>query len=115
MIREASIEHAGQRLLKSAGFVSEKRGKNGWPDREVYVAPRYHEWIEWKRPGGTLTPAQRVRIPKMRARGELVHVIDNLADLKKLITHWQSITLRWSEGPHHACSFESIPAPAIGG
>lgn len=107
MIREASIELAGQRVLKAAGFISEKRGRNGWPDREVYVAPRYHEWIEWKRPGGTLTPAQERRIPKMRAQGEAVHVIDNLADLARLITDWK---IRW----HCAGPFRPIPPPALG-
>lgn len=88
MTLESSIERAGQRLLRAAGFASEKRGMNGWPDREVYTAPCRHEWIEWKRPGGTLTPAQVVRIPKLRARGELVHVIDNLNDLRRLIYAW---------------------------
>lgn len=89
--RESSIERAGQDLLREAGYASEKRGRDGWPDREVFVAPRTHEWIEWKRPGGRLTPAQARRIPKMRARGERVWVVDSLLCLRDLIETWKGV------------------------
>lgn len=89
--RESSIERAGQALLREAGYVSEKRGRDGWPDREVFVAPGRHEWVEWKRPGGRLTPAQERRIPKMRARGERVWVVDSLPHISVLIAFWRSV------------------------
>jgi hypothetical protein len=57
-----------------------KCGKNGIPDRLVIVGPCRHVWFEFKQPGGGLTPAQKRRIPKMRSRGEVVHLIDSTSD-----------------------------------
>ncbi len=104
VIREISLEHAGQRELEAAGYVAEKRGRDGWPDREVYVAPRTHEWIEWKRPGGRLTPAQERRVPKMRERGEVVHVIDDLRDLLTIMDLWR---IKYGPPP-----LRDVPAPS---
>lgn len=88
-MREAYLERRGQDVLEEEGYVALKLGKDGWPDREVFVAATRHEFIEWKTPTGSLTPAQKRRIPKLRARGEVVHVIDNLAALGALIREWR--------------------------
>lgn len=94
MPRESYIETEGLRLLNVDGFEAIKVGLQGWPDRMVITAPGHHEWVEWKQPSGRLTDAQLRRIPKMRAFGEQVHVVDDLEDLKFLITKWKRCRTR---------------------
>ncbi len=106
-MKESYLERRGQDVLEAEGYEALKLGWEGWPDREVFVAPRRHEFIEWKRPGGRLTPAQERRIPKLRARGEVVHVIDNLAALAALIREWRRT--------YGAPSFGHVPASGAGG
>lgn len=56
-----------------------KFGLNGWPDRLVLLGHGRHCWFEFKRRKfGSLTPAQRRLIPKLRARGERVYVVRSL-------------------------------------
>ncbi len=79
MARESGIETRACVTLKASGIETVKCGKNGLPDRFVIVGPCRHVWFEFKQPGGGLTPAQRRRIPKMRARGEVVYIIESVA------------------------------------
>jgi hypothetical protein len=72
---EHTIEGLACSLLKSRGCLTPKMGTEGWPDRLVIWAPGHHFWIEFKRPGGTLTKAQRVRIPHLLKAGEEVHIV----------------------------------------
>jgi hypothetical protein len=60
-------------------------GREGWPDRLVIYAAGRHFWIEWKQPDGSLTPAQKVRIPRMRASGETVFIPDTRAEITELL------------------------------
>jgi hypothetical protein len=77
---ERHIEDRGTTLLVNAGCVVLKLGQEGWPDRLVLWAPGRHFWIEWKAPGKPMTKAQKVRIPRMRAMGESVYVLDKAQD-----------------------------------
>ena len=76
MAREVYIEGLACSLLRGRGCLTPKMGTEGWPDRLVVYAPGKHFWIEFKKPGGRLTPAQKVRIPRLRKRGEEIHIID---------------------------------------
>jgi hypothetical protein len=102
-MRESTLERRGEQLLVEHGLASIKLGKNGWPDRMVFCGPCAHEFVEWKRPGGRLTAAQKRRVPKLRARGEVVYVIDNLAAFERLIHHWERT---------YAREVADVPAPA---
>lgn len=53
-----------------------KVGLRGWPDRLVVLGLGQHCWFEFKRRKfGSLTPAQRRRIPELRGAGERVYVL----------------------------------------
>lgn len=80
MARESSIEVRGCIELHGAGYPTRKLGAQGWPDRIVFLPGRQHCFMEWKQPGGSLTPAQRRRIIALRERGELVAVLDDWRD-----------------------------------
>jgi hypothetical protein len=77
---ELHIENRGTRLLKAAGCLVLKVGDDGWPDRLVIWMARRHFWIEWKSPNGELTKAQKIRIPRLRAMGESVYILERAAD-----------------------------------
>lgn len=74
---ELAIEKRSVRLLEKEDIEAIKFGKKGRPDRLILLGGRHHIWYEYKRPDGTLTPAQRRRIPKMLKRGERVFIITN--------------------------------------
>jgi hypothetical protein len=89
-VSEADIEKActqileldGWRPLKTNPCSDRSRGKGfgevGMADYLYMrcVVPGYAEvmWIEWKRPGGRLAPAQRAWIEKERGKGGQVYV-----------------------------------------
>jgi hypothetical protein len=77
---ERHIEDRGTTLLETAGCVVLKLGWDGWPDRLVLWAPGRHFWIEWKAPGKPMTKAQKVRIPRLRAMGESVYILERGGD-----------------------------------
>ena len=85
-MREATQEKRATNLVEAAfgpdSYV--KRGKDGEPDREVMCGHGLHFWVEWKTPTGDLTAAQKIRIPRLRRRGDLVLV---LTDATELIPH----------------------------
>lgn len=60
-----------------------KMGKEGWPDRLILLGQGRHCWFEFKRAKfGSLTPAQKRRLPAMRLRGEHVYIIRSLAQAR---------------------------------
>lgn len=75
-MREASIERRCVQAIEALDWAHVKVGFQGWPDRLVMWAPGRHFWWEAKTEIGSLTPAQRVRIPRMRAAGETVFLGD---------------------------------------
>ena len=80
MARELGIEKFGTDLLSALGWLQVKVGYDGWPDRLVIWAPTRHFWWEVKQPDGSLTKAQRIRIPWLRDAGEIVFIYDSRND-----------------------------------
>lgn len=85
MARESHIERSACRLLQQAGCLTPKAGTDGWPDRLVIWAPGRHFWIEFKTPTGRLTTAQKVRIPRLMARGEEIYVVTSASEALALL------------------------------
>lgn len=81
MPRELGIERAANDLLAALGWLQVKVGYDGWPDRLVVFAPMRHFWWEHKQPDGSLTRAQRVRIPLLQQAGEVVVMFDRRSDV----------------------------------
>jgi hypothetical protein len=84
-VLEANIERPSCEWLRAQGCDVFKLGQDGVPDRLVIYAPGRHYWLEFKRPGGTLTAAQKKRIPMMRRRGHKVFVIDTQAEVRSIL------------------------------
>jgi hypothetical protein len=82
--REAGIEDHLIRCVERVGWLQLKIGYDGWPDRLVIFAPRRHFWVELKQPDGSLTPAQKVRIPKLVSAGETVFIPDTRREITEL-------------------------------
>ncbi len=69
-----------------------KFGLRGWPDRLVLLGDGRHFWLEFKRRKfGSLTPAQRRRIPKLRRRGEPVYVVRTMPEVMQALARERSI------------------------
>lgn len=75
-------KHVEQPVLdwcKKRGIMHRKMnglGFRGWPDRLFILPSGRVVWIEFKRPGGKLTPLQEAIHAKLEALGHHVHVID---------------------------------------
>lgn len=77
---EVNVEQEACRQLEAEGMWTTKHGKQGWPDRQVFIAPKHHVWFEFKRAKfASLTRAQKRRIPWLEARGEKVYLITSVA------------------------------------
>jgi hypothetical protein len=85
MSQEKFIERQACRALVAEGCMCPKVGFDGWPDRLVVYAPGKHMWMEFKAPGGKLTKAQKVRIPLLVAKGEMVWIVTNTAQAVELV------------------------------
>ncbi len=87
MAREAtSVEQPLVEGCKALGWPTVKVGWDGWPDRLVMWAPDRHFWVETKNREGRLTPAQKVRIPWMRRRGETVFIPSSRQEVLQMLT-----------------------------
>lgn len=86
MARErTSVEQPLLTGCKALDWIARKDGQEGWPDRQVIWAPGRHFWVETKGASGRLTPAQKVRIPWLRARGEVVFIPSSRAEVVALL------------------------------
>lgn len=87
---ERDFENAAVRYAHGErGFTSRKMnglGFRGWPDR-LFIWPKGNrmEWVEFKQPGEEPTPVQRKVHRMLRARGNVVHVVDNWVDFYVVI------------------------------
>lgn len=87
MRSESDIEQRHRRDAIAAGWLVvkiEKASPNGFPDR-MYFKNRRTVIIEWKKPGGTIRPQQKLRIGELMDRGIEVHVIDNIDDANRVL------------------------------
>jgi hypothetical protein len=83
--RESGIETHFRTEVRGNGWVEKKEGQDGWPDRLIIWAPGRHFWTELKQPDGSLTAAQKQRIPWLRRLGETVFILDTRADITHLM------------------------------
>lgn len=102
---EAKIQDAVIKYARSKGLLCKKNevGRymvaSGWPDymvfgvstirdvyhgREVLALPKV-VFMEFKRPGGKLTPLQQDVYDKLRAKGFTYYMVDDAAEGKALI------------------------------
>jgi len=87
---ESRIEKKIVKALREQGFESVKVGKTGWPDRFVIIGPGQHIWLEVKQPGGSLTPAQKRKIPWMKDLGEPIYVVESVEEALAIAErHWR--------------------------
>lgn len=84
--RESAIEKDACKWAVRNGWMAVKLqdlGNTGWPDR-TFIKNGKVLWVEFKAPGGRLSPKQRVRILAIRAHGGHVLVSDSVAE----VTQW---------------------------
>ena len=95
VITEAMVQNAGVQLGRMRGWYvsitylgSEGGGAifstAGMPDT-FWAKNGLSLWIEYKRPGGKLRASQVLNIPRMRAAGVLVFVIDSLSGTERIL------------------------------
>jgi len=77
---EINIESPFVAEVRRRGFRAEKWGLNGWPDRCILLGNQVHFWSELKALDGTLTPAQKIIIPRLIEMGEHVYVTRSLRE-----------------------------------
>tara|TARA_Y100000310_G_scaffold325691_1_gene389523 strand:+ start:1507 stop:1821 length:315 start_codon:yes stop_codon:yes gene_type:complete len=86
--KESEIEKAVGLHAKKLGWLFWKftsPTQRGVPDRILVHDGPLIVFIEFKRPGGKLTPLQTKKIEKLRSRGVDVYVIDNVKDGNALL------------------------------
>ena len=85
---EKVIEQKVCDFAKSLGMLAYKftsPARRSVPDRLFVVPGGRVFWIEFKRKGKKPSPAQEVEIAKLRGKGAVVHVVDNVIDGKRII------------------------------
>jgi hypothetical protein len=84
---EHSIESTGDALAKEHGYFCRKLkwiGRRSAPDKLYSREDTGPFFVEYKRPGAQPDPVQAREIKRMRASGMIVHVIDNLGEVREL-------------------------------
>lgn len=87
-MREKSIEEKLVEAVKAVGGVCWKftsPGTAGVPDRIVLMPFGMIAFVEIKAPGETPRPLQRSRLKLLRRLGFKAFVLDNMADIQKII------------------------------
>ncbi len=82
---EKHIEARFLRELRKRWSIAEARKMNGfgnrsWPDRLIILPNGASFYIEFKRPGGELSPGQAQKIKELKALKQRVYVFDNAED-----------------------------------
>lgn len=89
---ESKIEGAASDYARSRRLMFIKlnvTGSVGWPDRAYFFRGRTL-FIEFKRPGEKLRPAQAFVIERLQNAGFEVHVIDDFEQAKQVIDAFMS-------------------------
>lgn len=85
-ILEATIERKCAALALQQGAVLIKLLKRtGWPDRECILPNGRHFYVEFKRPGGELSPVQRHIQSQLVAMGHQYFEVDNAHMFKRIL------------------------------
>tara|TARA_R110000868_G_scaffold40447_1_gene139513 strand:- start:2487 stop:2906 length:420 start_codon:yes stop_codon:yes gene_type:complete len=90
----AGDQNAGKRGPQAATIAKATGLAPGDPDMRIYLGGGVLRMIELKRKGGVLTPAQKIRIPALRALGHTVEIVereteDEMADaIEALVMRW---------------------------
>lgn len=99
-MREAAVERAFVDACKKAGFWAVKLPgvlQAGLPDRVVLRPGGRIAFVELKRPGGKCTELQLRTHERLLALGFEVHVIDNPAVARALVSEWVETDARGSD------------------
>lgn len=86
-MRESTIEHRTCDYAETKGWSNLKLngpGDRGKPDRLFYRRGPEVKFVEFKAPGETLRPLQKLVMGKLAMCGFDCHVIDNIEDGKRL-------------------------------
>ena len=86
--REREVEAELVRRVQAAGGLAYKftsPGRRGVPDRVVLLPGRAPEFVELKRKGERPKPHQVREHERMRAASAVVHIIDDLAGIDRLL------------------------------
>lgn len=87
-VLEKKIEAAVVAYAKKKGFLCRKMnglGFRSWPDR-LFISPHgEYLWIEFKRPGESLTPLQAAFHMQLQERGIWVRVVHSVAGGKAIL------------------------------
>ena len=88
-MRETTIEQKLMKAAKAAGGIAPKfvsPGFAGMPDRIVLMPGGRIAFVEVKAPGEVPRPLQKSRHRLLRKLGFRVYVLDNIDDIKKIIS-----------------------------
>jgi hypothetical protein len=86
-VLESQIERRHRQIARRAGWFVEKllqTSMGGFPDR-FYAKDGRVVLLEWKRPGGKVTPQQRLRHEQLRRAGVEVHVVRSLDEANGIL------------------------------
>lgn len=86
-MRESEVEkHLVKRAQELGGVVRKVAwvGRRGAPDRVVMLPGRLL-WVELKRPGGKASPHQAREHLRMAKVGQVVHLIDSIDAVERLL------------------------------
>src|SRR5438128_10674361 len=72
---ERTTERRWAKKWTLQGYIVVKMGRGGFPDDLILMGGARHFWAEFKTSYGRLTAAQKRRIPRLEAIGEVVRLI----------------------------------------
>lgn len=84
--RECEIEKKFVAVCRRYGGTCVKLGYDGWPDQLVVWSGGVSTYAELKRPGEEPEPHQAERIAELEAKGHVVRVVRNEADMADFIS-----------------------------
>lgn len=81
-----------RRVRELGGEVRKVRwvGRNGAPDRVVFLTGKPALWVELKRPGGRLRRCQVREHERMRNAGQHVVVWSSIDEIEEGLSQWNS-------------------------
>lgn len=88
LLQEKEIESFTINLAKELGFFTYKIGIGGLPDRAFVTQKGITIYVEFKSHGMVPRKRQQSIIDKMRERGALVYVIDDIEKARALINSY---------------------------